>query len=32
MPSLDDFYPDPAHIGRTLFSVTDDELIVQKLV
>ena len=32
MPSLDDFYPDPAHIGRTLFSVTDDEQTVQKLI
>ena len=32
MPSLEDFYPDPESIGRTIFSVCDDETVVKKLI
>ena len=31
MPSLEDFYPDPEHMSRTIFTILKDEL-VQKVV
>ena len=31
MPSLEDFYPDPEHMSRTMFTILKDEL-VQKVV
>ena len=31
MPSLEDFYPDPEHMSRTMFTILPDEL-VQKVV
>jgi nitrogen regulatory protein P-II 1 len=32
LPSLEDFYPDPETVGRTVFSVCDDESVVQALI
>ncbi len=32
MPSLEDFYPDPEHLSRTIFTLVDDETIVDKVV
>jgi hypothetical protein len=32
LPSLEDFYPDPEDIGRTVFSVVDDEAMVKSLI
>jgi hypothetical protein len=32
LPSIEDFYPDPEDIGRTIFSVCDDEALVQRLI
>jgi nitrogen regulatory protein P-II 1 len=31
MPSLEDFYPDPEHMSRTIFTILNDDL-VQKVV
>jgi nitrogen regulatory protein P-II 1 len=31
MPSLEDFYPDPEHMSRTMFTILNDEL-VQKVI
>ena len=31
MPSLEDFYPDPEHMSRTMFTILNDDL-VQKVV
>ena len=32
LPSLEDFYPDPEAVGRTIFSVCDDESVVKALI
>jgi nitrogen regulatory protein PII len=32
MPSLEDFYPTPENLGRTIFTITDDEGLVEKVV
>jgi nitrogen regulatory protein P-II 1 len=32
LPSLEDFLPIPEHLGRTLFTITDDESLVPKIV
>ena len=32
LPSLQDFYPIPENLGRTLFTITDDESLVSKIV
>ncbi len=32
MPSLDDFYPSPENVGRTIFTITDDESLVEKII
>ena len=32
MPGIDDFFPNPEHVGRTIFTITDDESIVPALV
>jgi hypothetical protein len=32
MPSLEDFYPAPESLGRTLFTITDDESLVEKII
>jgi nitrogen regulatory protein P-II 1 len=32
MPSLEDFYPMPENLGRTIFTITDDERLVLKIV
>jgi nitrogen regulatory protein PII len=31
MPSLEDFYPDPEHMSRTMFTILNDDM-VQKVV
>jgi hypothetical protein len=32
MPSLEDFYPTPENLGRTIFTIADDESLVEKVV
>lgn len=32
MPSLDDFYPSPENVGRTIFTITEDESLVEKII
>ena len=32
MPSLEDFYPSPESLGRTIFTITDDESLVEKII
>ncbi|KAF0108442.1 MAG: hypothetical protein FD146_1016 [Anaerolineaceae bacterium] len=32
MPSVEDFYPDPEHLSRTIFTLVDDETIVDKVI
>jgi hypothetical protein len=32
MPSLEDFYPSPENLGRTIFTITDDESLVEKII
>jgi nitrogen regulatory protein P-II 1 len=32
LPTLEDFYPVPEHLGRTIFTITDDESLVPKIV
>ena len=32
MPSLEDFYPSPSKLGHTLFTITDDESLVEKVI
>jgi nitrogen regulatory protein PII len=32
MPSLDDFFPSPETVGRTIFTITDDESLVEKII
>jgi nitrogen regulatory protein PII len=32
MPDIEDFFPDPEHVGRTIFTITDDEAIVAAIV
>jgi nitrogen regulatory protein PII len=32
MPSLDDFYPSPENFGRTLFTIIDDDRLIEKIV
>jgi len=32
MPSLEDFYALPERLGRTIFTITDDESLVDKIV
>jgi nitrogen regulatory protein P-II 1 len=32
MPSLEDFYPAPENLGRTIFTITDDESLVEKIL
>ena len=32
MPSLEDFYPLTESLGRTIFTITDDESLVEKII
>jgi nitrogen regulatory protein P-II 1 len=32
MPSLDDFYPIPENLGRTIFTIIDDDSLIEKIV
>jgi hypothetical protein len=32
LPTVEDFLPVPEHLGRTLFTITDDESLVPKIV
>ncbi len=32
IPSFDDFLPHPDHLGRTLFTITDDDSIIPALI
>jgi nitrogen regulatory protein P-II 1 len=32
MPSMEDFYPDPEHLSRTIFTMIDDEAVVEKVI
>ena len=32
MPSLEDFYPSPSKVSHTIFTITDDESLVEKVV
>ena len=32
LPSLEDFYPLPDHLGRTIFTILDDDSIIPALV
>jgi hypothetical protein len=32
MPSLDDFYPTPENLGRTIFTILDDDSLIEKIV
>jgi nitrogen regulatory protein P-II 1 len=32
MPSLDDFYPIPENLGRTIFTIIDDDRLIEKII
>jgi nitrogen regulatory protein PII len=32
MPSLEDFYPSAENLGRTIFTITDDDSLVEKIL
>ncbi len=32
IPTLEDFYPDPEHLSRTIFTVISDESLIDKIV
>ncbi len=32
IPTLEDFYPDPEHLGRTIFTIISDESLIKKIV
>ena len=32
LPTVEDFLPVPEHLGRTLFTITDDESLIPKIV